>query len=448
MTVMDLKNKEKRSWVDKYFCLSERGSNVKTEILAGLTTFIAMSYIIFVIPGQFLAAAGVPKGSATAATILSAAAATLLMGIYANLPLAMAPGLGLGAVFAFVMCGNMHLNWQTALGAVFISGVTFLILAVTNVTKSIIEAIPIVLKSSIGVGIGLFISFIGFKNAGIIVSSESTIVALGNLKSPATILALIGLAITCLLMAKNVKGAFLIGIFATTIIGMFMGVAKIPTSIHDFVSFIPPLPADTFGKLDVMAAVKYGLFSIIFTITIVDLFDNIGTIIAVTGKAGLLDKNGNLPGINKGLISGSFAAMIGGLLGACTVTTYLESATGVAEGGRTGLTAVTTGALFLCALFLTPLAGLVPGAATAPILIILGCLMIGEIVNINFKEFTEALPAFLTIIMMPLTLSIVDGMSFGFIAYVLLKLVTGKYKEINPIMYILSIVFIIHLVIA
>lgn len=448
MSVAELKPKNNTSLLDKYFHLSERKTNVKTEILAGLTTFIAMSYIIFVIPGQFLSVAGVPKGSATAATIISTAVATLLIGIYANLPLAMAPGLGLGAVFAFVMCGSMGLNWQTALGAVFISGVVFLILAVTNVTKSIIEAIPKGLKSAIGVGIGLFISFIGFKNAGLIVTNKSNIVGLGNLQAPATMLAIIGLIITCILMAKNVKGAFLIGIVATTIIGMFMGVAKVPTGIHDFISFIPPLPADTFGHLDIMAAVKYGLFSIIFTITIVDLFDNIGTIIAVSGKAGLLDENGNLPGINKGLIAGSFAAMAGGILGACTVTTYLESASGVAEGGRTGLTAVTTGVLFLCALFLTPLTALVPGVATAPVLMILGFLMIADIVNINFKEFTDGLPAFLTIIMMPLTFSIVEGMAFGFISYTVLKLATGKYKEINPIMYVLAIIFIVHLAIA
>lgn len=448
---MDLKRKENeknKGLLDKHFHLSERGTNIKTEMLAGLTTFIAMSYIIFVIPGQFLSVAGIPKGSATAATIISAAVATLLVGIYANLPLAMAPGLGLGAVFAFVMVGGMGLNWQTALGAVFISGVVFFILAVTNVTRSIIEAIPKVLKSAIGVGIGLYISFIGFKNAGIVVTNKSGSVGLGNLHNPVTILAIIGFIIILILMAKNVKGAFLIGIVATTIIGMFMGVSKVPTSIHDFISFIPPLPADTFCKLDAMAAVKYGLLSIIFTITIVDLFDNIGTIIAVSGKAGLLDENGNLPGINKGLIAGSFAAMAGGLLGACTVTTYLESATGVAEGGRTGLTAVTTGVLFLCALFLTPLAGLVPGAATSPVLMTLGFLMVGDIVNINFSEFTDGLPAFLTIIMMPLTFSIVEGMSFGFISYTVLKLATGKYKEINPIMYVLAIMFIVHLAIA
>ncbi|SJZ68918.1 putative MFS transporter, AGZA family, xanthine/uracil permease [Garciella nitratireducens DSM 15102] len=434
--------------LEKYFHLSERGTNVKTEMLAGLTTFIAMSYIIFVIPNQFLVSAGVPQGSATAATILSTAVATLLVGIYANLPIAMGPGLGLGAVFAFVMVGSMGLNWQTALGAVFISGVIFLILAVTNITKSIIEAIPKVLKSAIGVGIGLFISFIGFKNAGIIVSSESSYIALGNLADPSTILAIMGLIITCILMARDIKGAFLIGIVSTTILGMIMGVTKIPTNINDFISYIPPLPTETFGELDVVEAIKYGLFSIIFTITIVDLFDNIGTIIAVSGKAGLLDENGNLPGINKGLIAGSFAAMAGGVLGTCTVTTYLESASGVAEGGRTGLTAVTTGVLFLGTLFFTPLAGLVPGAATAPILIILGALMIGDIVHINFTDFTDGLPAFLTIILMPFTSSIVEGMSFGFISYTLLKLVTGKYKEINPIMYVLSIIFIIHFSIA
>lgn len=432
-------------FVDRYFKLSERGTDVKTEVLAGLTTFIAMSYLIFVVPGQFLTAAGMPHTSATAATILSTAFATLLIGLYANLPIAMGSGLGLGAVFTFIMVGSMGLNWQTALGAVFVSGVLFFILAITNITKAVIEAIPVMLKSAIGVGLGLFIAFIGFKGAGIVVSAPGTIVTLGSLKQPGVLLAVIGLIINGVLLARNVKGAFLIGILSTTIIGMFMGVTKVPASIGELISFVPPMPVETMGKLDVMAAVGYGLVSIIFTITIVDLFDNIGTLIAISGKANLLDKDGNLPDINKALLSGSFAAMLGSFFGSCTVTSYLESAAGVAAGGKTGLTSVTTGILFLATLFLTPLAGLVPGAATSPILIILGALMIGEIVHIDFTDFTNALPAFLTIILMPLTASIVEGMSFGFIAYTLLKLVTGRVEEINPLMYVLSIIFAIHL---
>lgn len=431
--------------LERHFKLSQRGTNIKTEIIAGLTTFIAMVYLVFVIPGQFLVAAGMPQASATAATILSSAFATLLLGIYANLPIAMGSGLGLGAVFTFIMVGSMGLNWQTALGAVFISGVVFFILAITNVTKSVIEAIPPLLKSAIGVGLGLFIAFIGFKGAGIVVAAPGTIVAIGSLKQPSVVLAIIGLTVTSGLMAKRIQGAFLFGILTTTIVGMFMGISKIPTSMSDIVSVIPPLPVDTIGQLDIMSAVGYGLVSIIFTITIVDLFDNIGTLIAVSGKAGLLDENGNLPDINKALLSGSVAAMVGGFLGSCTVTSYVESAAGVAAGGKTGLTSVTTGILFLATLFLTPLAGLVPGAATSPILIIIGALMIGEIIHIDFTDFTNGLPAFLTIILMPLTCSIVEGMAFGFISFTLLKLITGRTKEINPLMYVLSIIFIIHL---
>lgn len=432
-------------FLNRYFKLSQRGTDIRTEMLAGLTTFIAMSYLIFVIPGQFLAAAGMPHTSATAATILSTVFATLLIGLYANLPIAMGPGLGLGAVFAFVMVGSMGLSWQTALGAVFLSGVLFFILAITNITKAVIEAIPTMLKSAIGVGLGLFIAFIGFKGAGIIVPSPGTIVTLGSLKQPGVLLAIIGLIINSILLARKVKGAFLIGILSTTIIGMFMGVAKVPTSINDLISFIPPMPVETMGQLDIMAAIGYGLVSIIFTITIVDLFDNIGTLIAISGKAKLLDKNGNLPDINKALLAGSLAAMMGSFLGSCTVTSYLESAAGVGAGGKSGLASVTTGMLFLATLFITPLAALVPGAATSSILIILGALMIGEIAHIDFTDFTNALPAFLTIILMPLTSSIVEGMAFGFIAYTLLKVVTGRVKEINPLMYVLSIIFAIHL---
>lgn len=435
----------KTGFLEQYFNLLQRKTTVKTEVMAGLTTFIAMSYLIFVVPSQFLVVAGIPQMSATAAVILSTGIATLLMGFYANLPIAMGSGLGLGAVFAFIMVGSMGLSWQTALGAVFISGVLFFILAITNVTQMVIEAIPSCLKAAIGVGLGLFIAFIGFKGAGIIVSSPGTMITLGTLHNPNTILALVGLVLTSILFAKKIKGAFLLGILGTTIVGMFMGITKMPTSLADIISFVPPIPVDTIGQLDIAGAVGYGLVSIVFTITIVDLFDNIGTLIAVTGKAGLLDKNNNLPGINKALLAGSAATMLGGFFGSCTITSYLESAVGVAEGGRTGLSSVVTGILFLCTLFLTPLAGIVPGAATAPILIILGALMIEGIVHLDFSDFTNGMPIFLTIILMPLTGNIVEGMAFGFISYTLLKLVTGKKSEIHPLMYVLSFIFAIHL---
>lgn len=437
---------EKKGVLDNYFKLTEKGTTVKTEILAGATTFVTMAYILFVVP-NFLTAAGMPPHSALAATVLSTAFATLLMGFLANFPIAVAPGLGLSAFFAYTVCGSMGLSWQTGLGAVFISGVVFLILTVTKVRQLIIDAVPPVLKSSIGVGIGLFIAFIGFKNAGVIVANQATYVGLGNMRDPGVLLTLFGLILCALLMAKNVKGALLIGIAVTTIIAMIFGIAKAPTGISDIVNFIPPIPTDTFMQLDIMGAVRYGLISVIFSITMVDLFDNIGTLIGVARKAGLVDKDGKLIGMDKALFSDSIGAIVGSLLGTCTVTSYVESASGVAAGGKTGLTAVTTGILFLVSLFFAPLALLIPTQATAPVLIIVGVLMISEVTQINFEDFTEALPAFLTIILMPLTFSIAQGLSFGFISYTLIKILTGKFKEIHPVMYILTVFFIIHFLI-
>lgn len=437
---------EKKGFLDSYFKLTEKGTTVRTEILAGATTFVTMAYILFVVP-NFLTAAGMPAQSAMAATVLATAFATLLMGLFANFPIAVAPGLGLSAFFAFTVCGSMGLSWQTGLGAVFISGVVFLILTVTRVRQLIIDAVPSVLKSSIGVGIGLFIAFIGFKNAGVIVANESTYVGLGNMRDPGVLLTLFGLILCALLMARNVKGALLIGIAVTTILAMVLGIAKAPTGIHDIFNIVPPIPTDTFLHLDIAGAVKYGLISVIFSITMVDLFDNIGTLIGVARKAGLVDKDGRLVGMDKALLADSIGAIVGSLLGTCTVTSYVESASGVAAGGKTGLTAVTTGLLFLVSLFFAPLALLIPTQATAPVLVIVGVLMISEVTQVNFEDFTEALPAFLTIILMPLTFSIAQGLSFGFISYTLIKILTGKFKEIHPVMYILTVFFIIHFIV-
>lgn len=442
----DVDTQEKKGFLERYFKLEEKGTTVKTEILAGFTTFITMAYILFVNP-QILSQTGIPFNAALAATALVSAFATLLMGLYANFPIAVAPGMGINAFFTYTVVLGMGLPWQTALGAVFVSGVVFIILTVTKVRQLIIEAVPEVLRYSISVGIGLFIAFIGFRNAGLIVASDSTYVTLGNIKDPGVILTLIGLVITSFLMAKNVKGGLLIGMLSTTLIGMFMGVTKIPTSLSDIVTLVPPTPAETFLKLDIMGALKYGLISIIFSITIVDLFDNIGTLIGVSRKAGLLDENGRLPGIEKALVVDSVSATVGSLVGTSTVTSYIESAAGVAAGGRTGLTAVVVGLLFLVSLFFAPLALLVPSQATAPILIIVGVLMMAEVVHIKFNDFTEALPAFLTIILMPLTSSIAQGLAFGFIFYTLVKGLTGKFKEIHPVMYVLTVLFILHFII-
>lgn len=432
-----------KNTLDNFFKLSEYGTNVKTEIIAGLTTFIASVYILAVVPNM-LADAGVPKGSALAAVIIGTAFATILMGLYANFPVVVAPGLGLSAFFAYTVCGVMGLNWQTALGAVFISGVVFIILTVTKIRQLIIDAVPECLKTAISVGIGLFIAFIGFKNGGIIVANESNFVTLGNLKSPGVVLFLIGFLICAFLFAKQIKGGLLIGILITTVIGMFMGITKIPVGIGDFFNIIPPVPTETFGKLDIKGALEYGLFAVIFSITIVDMFDNIGTLIGVSKKAKLMDQNGKIKNLDRALISDSIAATVGSLLGTSTVTTYIESATGVAEGGRTGLTAVTTGILYLLALFFAPFFLLIPTQATAPVLVIVGILMLGEVVSIDFTDFTEAFPSFLTILLMPLTFSIAQGLAFGFVGYTFIKLFTGKGRSIHPVMYILTVFFIIH----
>lgn len=338
----------------------------------------------------------------------------------------------------------MGLSWQTALGAVFISGAVFVILTVTRILNRIIDSIPQVLKTSIGVGIGLFIAFIGFKNAHIIVADKATFVGLGNMQDPAVLLTLFGLIITSVLLAKQVKGGLLIGMVITTVLAMALGITKVPQSLSDIFNLVPPIPVDTFGQFDIKSAFAYGIVSIIFSITIVDMFDNIGTLIGVTRKANLVGPDGKFKGLNKALLCTSIAAAGGAIIGTSTVTSYIESAAGVADGGRTGLTAVVTGLLYVVSLFFAPLFLLVPAQATAPVLIIVGVFMISEVIHIDFSDFTEALPAFLTILLMPLTFSIAQGISFGFVSYTLIKMATGRFKDIHPIMYALTIAFIIH----
>ncbi len=418
-------NLNQRNRLNQFFKLDEYGTNVKTEMISGITTFVASVYILAVVPGM-LSDAGMPQSSALAAVIISTAFSTILMGLYANFPVVVAPGLGLSAFFAYTICGSMGLNWQTALGAVFISGIVF------------------IMKVSIGVGIGLFIAFIGFKNAGVIVADPSNFVGLGDLKSPGVGLFLIGLILSSLFFARQIKGGLLIGILVTTVLGMFMGITKIPTGFGDLFGIIPPIPADTFGKLNIKEAFEYGIFAVIFTITIVDLFDNIGTLIGVSRKANLVGEDGKIKNLDKALICDSIATTVGAVLGTSTVTTYIESATGVSEGGRTGLSAVTTGVLYLITLFFAPLFLLIPTQATAPVLVIVGILMLSDVTMINFSDFTEALPSFLTILLMPLTFSIGQGIAFGFISYSVIKLITGKWKEVHPVMYLLAICFIIH----
>ena len=432
------------SFVERYFKVREKGSSVRTELLAGLTTFIAMAYILFVNP-NILADAGIPKDAAIASTIWIAALASLAMGVFANYPVALAPGMGLNAFFAYYVCGVLGLHWTVALGAVFFSGVLFLILTVGGIRQAIINAVPRDLKLAISVGIGLFIAFIGLKGTGLIVENSATYVALGHVTAPTTLLSLFGLLFTAALMARNIHGAILIGIFVTTILAMAFGMTPAPQGFGDIISTSLPHMGATFGQLDLAGAWNYGLVSIIFTFTVVELFDNMGTLIGLTTKAKMVKPDGHIENIDKALTTDAVGTMVSAVFGTSTVTSYIESAAGIASGGRTGLTAVAAGMLFLTALLFTPLIGLVPAFATAPALILVGALLMSEVGKIDFSDFTNALPAFLTIIMMPLTSSIANGFAFGFISYTVMKLFAGQYKKISWIMYLVSIAFLINL---
>ena len=432
------------SFVERFFKVREKGSTVRTELLAGMTTFIAMAYILFVNP-NILADAGIPKEAAIASTIWIAALASLAMGIFANYPVALAPGMGLNAFFTYYVCGVLGLHWTVALGAVFFSGVLFLILTVGGIRQAIINAVPRDLKYAISVGIGLFIAFIGLKGTGLIVENSATYVSLGHVTAPTTLLSLFGLLLTAALMARNVHGSILIGIFVTTILAMILGMTPAPKGITDIVSTSLPHMGETFGQLDLAGAWHYGLVSIIFTFTVVELFDNMGTLIGLTTKAKMVRPDGHIENIDKALTTDAVGTMVSAMFGTSTVTSYIESAAGIAAGGRTGLTAVAAGVLFLAALLFTPLIGLVPAFATAPALILVGALLMSEVGKIDFSDFTNALPVFLTIIMMPLTSSIANGFAFGFISYTVMKLCAGQYKKVSWIMYLVSIAFLINL---
>lgn len=366
------------------------------------------------------------------------------MGLWANFPVAVAPGMGLNAFFAYYVCGVLGLPWQVALGAVFISGVIFLLLTVTRVRQIIIDAVPMNLKCSIVVGIGLFIAFIGLKSAGIVVSNPATFVTTGNLAKAEPLLACTGLILTAVLMARNVRGAILIGILVTTGLGMAVGAVPMPTGMDSVMSFNLPSLTPTLMQLDIMGAIKYGLFSILFTFTIVDLFDNMGTLIGLSRKAGLMDDKGHIPNLDKALVTDSVGTVLSSFLGTSTVTSYVESAAGIAEGARTGLAAVVTAILFMFALVFAPLVGLVPAFATAPALVIVGALMMMEVRHVDFTDFTEAFPAFMTIVMMPLTFSIASGFGFGFISYAFVKTCSGRAREVSPVMWLIAIAFIFN----
>ncbi|QNO15244.1 NCS2 family permease [Alkalicella caledoniensis] len=428
--------------MEKFFKIKERGSNTSTEILAGITTFMTMAYILFVNP-DMLSTTGMPFNSLVTATALAAALSTILMGLFTNYPFALASGMGLNAFFAFTIAPQY--GWEVALGAVFISGIVFLILAFGGIIEKIDEAVPKSLKAAVSVGIGLFIALIGFKNAGIIIPYEATLVSLGDLTYAPTTLAIIGLFLTAALISFRIKGGLLIGIVATTIIGIPMGVTNFE-NINSFKDFfaMPTLEGIAF-KLDIRGAFSLG-FMTIFSLVFIDLFDTMGTLLGTGARAGYLDDKGRLPKVKNAMLVDAVGTMFGAMVGTSTVTTYVESTAGVAQGGRTGLASVVTGSLFAVALFLAPLIGIVPSAATAPALIIVGVLMMGAIKEIDFEDFTNAFPAFMTIVFMPFTFSIADGISAGFLAYPIVKVAAGKHKEVHWFVYILAAISLFHFV--
>ncbi len=429
------------STLERVFKLNEHKTDVKTEILAGITTFMTMAYILIVNP-LILSDAGMDFGGVFTATALSAAIATLVMAFSANYPFVLAPGMGLNAFFAYSVVLTMGYSWETALTAVFLEGIIFIILTFTNVREAIVNAIPLNLKNAVSVGIGLFIAFIGLANAGIVKVGEGTPLALGDLTARPALVALIGILVTGFLLVKNVKGAILFGILISTVVGIPLGVTPMP---EGFIS-APPSLAKVAFKLDFSQIFSFKMIVVLFTFLFVDMFDTIGTLVGVASKADMLDEEGKLPKAKPALFADAVGTTVGAVLGTSTVTTYVESASGVAEGGRTGLTALTSAVLFILALFFAPIFGIIPSAATSPALIIVGLFMMSPIMKINLEDFTEAIPAFLTIIMMPLAYSIAEGIVFGIVSYVILKVITGKTKDVSIMMYILALLFVLKTV--
>ncbi len=421
--------------LERYFRLKENQTSLRTELIGGLTTFITMAYIVVVNP-QILSKAGVPIEGVVFATCISAAVATLVMGLYANYPIALAPGMSLNAYFTYVVCMQMKVPWQTALGVIFFSGVIFLVLTVTRVREQIVNGIPECLKHSTAGGIGMFIAFIGLRDANLVVANPATFVSLGSFANHEAQLACLGLVIILVLMVRKIKGAILIGVLATTLIGIFRGMAKWPAAI-----FSLPHPAATFLKLDLRGALHLGLFEIIFVFVFVDLFDNVGTLVGVCEQGGFI-QDGKIPRVGRVLVSDAVGTIFGSLTGTSTVTSYIESAAGVAAGAKTGLSNVFVAGLFLLAAFCSPLAAAIPGYATAPALIVVGALMTESIGRVEWTDFTEAIPAFVTLLATPLTFSIATGLSLGLISYTLVKVAAGKFRQISPVIWILTILFI------
>ncbi|MFV0377976.1 MAG: NCS2 family permease [Mangrovibacterium sp.] len=425
--------------LDKYFSISERGSSYRKEIIGGATTFLTMAYIIFVNP-NILGDAGMDKNALITVTILASVIGTLLAGVWARVPYAMAPGMGLNAFFTYTLVIGAGVPWQTALGVVFISGIVFLALTVTKIRTKIIHTIPLSLRLATGAGIGLFIAFIGFKSMGLVVANPATFVGLGKF-TPELIIGIVGLIITAILEVRKVRGGIFYGIIITTIIALIAGRVTAPETLIS----TPPSIAPVFMQLDILSALKFSLIGAIFSFMFVDLFDSVGTIVACSYEAGFVDKDGKVQHVDRILEADAVATVAGSLLGTSTTTTYIESASGIANGAKTGFASVVTAILFLLALLFAPIIGIVPAYATAPALIIVGVYMFKNIKQIDFSDFSDSIPAFLTIILMPLTYSISTGLSFGFISYILLKSVSGKIGEISWLMWIIGVLSVINL---
>lgn len=423
--------------IERVFRLSENHTTVRRELLAGLTTFMTMAYVVVVNP-QILSQAGMPVDGVLFATCISAAIATLVMGLWANYPIALAPGMSLNAYFTYSIVMGRGIPWQTVLGVVFLSGIIFLALTLTKVREQIVNGIPDCLKYGTAAGIGLFIAFIGFRNAGIIVANNATFVGLGKISDPRVILAAVGILASAVLMARRVESAILIGIVAITVLGIPLGISHWPTHLFSW-----PHPEGTFLKLDVRSAAKLGLGELIFIFFFVDLFDNVGTLVAVCEEGGFL-RDGKLPRASRALLADAIGTIAGALTGTSTVTSYIESAAGVAAGARTGLGNLVIAALFVVAIFCAPVVAAIPSYATAPALILVGALMCGAVAKVKWGDLTDAVPAFLTLLATPLTFSIATGLSLGLLSFTFLKLLTGKRKEIGALIWVLSALFLMR----
>lgn len=429
-------------FLEKRFRLSERKTDVKTELMAGFTTFMTMSYILAVNP-QMLSETGMDKGGVFTASVIASIIAMVCMAFLANLPFGLAPGMGLNAFFTFTVVKTLGYTWQFALTAVFLEGIVFLILSLFKVREMIFDAIPINLKKAVSCGIGLFIALVGLVNSGIILQGEGTVLQLGNLLSRESVVFIVGLFIIALLLAREIKGALMYGILASTILALILGVSKYQGGSP---ITLPPSLAPVAFKIQFDKIFAFDMFTVVFTFLFVDIFDTVGTLVGVSAKAGMLDEQGKLKEASPALLADAIGTTTGALLGTSTVTTFVESASGVAEGGRTGLTALSTAFFFFLSLFLFPVFGMIPAQATGPALVIVGLFMLSSIKEIDFYDYSEAIPAFITIIAMPFCYSIAEGISFGMISYVLIKLLAGKRKDISILMYILAIVFVLRII--